>query len=49
MHEGLNYITMRDGVTLAATVRYPSAGVVLNSESVPHSFGVLGLQRGRSH
>jgi predicted acyl esterase len=23
MHEGLNYITMRDGVTLAATVRYP--------------------------
>ena len=23
MHQGLNYITMRDGVTLAATVRYP--------------------------
>jgi predicted acyl esterase len=23
MHEGLNYITMRDGVKLAATVRYP--------------------------
>jgi predicted acyl esterase len=23
MHEGLNYITMRDGVSLAATVRYP--------------------------
>jgi predicted acyl esterase len=23
LHEGLNYITMRDGVTLAATVRYP--------------------------
>ena len=23
MHEGLNYITMRDGITLAATVRYP--------------------------
>ena len=23
MHEGLNYITIRDGVTLAATVRYP--------------------------
>jgi uncharacterized protein len=23
MHEGLNYIAMRDGVTLAATVRYP--------------------------
>jgi len=23
MHPGLNYITMRDGITLAATVRYP--------------------------
>ena len=23
MHQGLNYITMRDGVSLAATVRYP--------------------------
>ena len=23
MHEGLNYITMRDGIELAATVRYP--------------------------
>jgi predicted acyl esterase len=23
MHEGLNYITMRDGIKLAATVRYP--------------------------
>ncbi len=23
MHEGLNYVTMRDGITLAATVRYP--------------------------
>ena len=23
LHEGLNYITMRDGLTLAATVRYP--------------------------
>ena len=23
MHEGLNYITMRDGIQLAATVRYP--------------------------
>lgn len=23
MHEGLNYITMRDGISLAATVRYP--------------------------
>ena len=26
MHEGLNYITMRDGVQLAATVRYPYGG-----------------------
>ncbi len=24
MHDGLNYITMRDGIELAATVRYPS-------------------------
>ena len=24
MHEGLNYLTMRDGIKLAATVRYPS-------------------------
>jgi hypothetical protein len=24
MHQGLNYITMRDGIQLAATVRYPS-------------------------
>ena len=23
MHEGLNYLTMRDGIQLAATVRYP--------------------------
>ena len=26
MHEGLNYITMRDGIRLAATVRYPYGG-----------------------
>ena len=26
MHQGLNYITMRDGVRLAATVRYPYGG-----------------------
>ena len=26
MHEGLNYITMRDGIQLAATVRYPYGG-----------------------
>ena len=23
LHEGLNYITMRDGISLAATVRFP--------------------------
>ena len=26
MHQGLNYITMRDGIRLAATVRYPYGG-----------------------
>ncbi len=26
MHQGLNYITMRDGIQLAATVRYPYGG-----------------------
>jgi hypothetical protein len=26
LHEGLNYITMRDGIRLAATVRYPYGG-----------------------
>ncbi len=26
MHEGINYVTMRDGVQLAATVRYPYGG-----------------------
>jgi hypothetical protein len=26
LHEGLNYITMRDGIQLAATVRYPYGG-----------------------
>ena len=26
LHEGLNYVTMRDGIQLAATVRYPYGG-----------------------
>ncbi|HEV2362133.1 MAG TPA: CocE/NonD family hydrolase, partial [Acidimicrobiales bacterium] len=34
MHEGLNYITMRDGVTLAATVRLP-LGASLSSGPFP--------------
>jgi predicted acyl esterase len=32
MHQGLNYITMRDGIQLAATVRYPF-GVTCNASS----------------
>jgi uncharacterized protein len=32
MHEGLNYITMRDGIQLAATVRYPY-GVTCSASS----------------
>ncbi len=32
MHQGLNYITMRDGIKLAATVRYPY-GVVCSATS----------------
>jgi predicted acyl esterase len=35
MHEGLNYITMRDGIQLAATVRYPYGGTCSASAPCP--------------
>jgi predicted acyl esterase len=35
MHQGLNYITMRDGITLAATVRYPYGGTCSASAPCP--------------
>jgi hypothetical protein len=35
MHEGLNYITMRDGVQLAATVRYPYQGTCTDTSPCP--------------
>jgi predicted acyl esterase len=35
MHQGLNYITMRDGIKLAATVRYPYGGTCSASAPCP--------------
>ena len=35
MHQGLNYITMRDGIRLAATVRYPYGGSCSASAPCP--------------
>ncbi len=35
MHEGLNYITMRDGIQLAATVRYPYGSTCSSTAPCP--------------
>jgi hypothetical protein len=35
LHEGLNYITMRDGIELAATVRYPYGGTCSGTAPCP--------------
>ena len=35
LHSGLNYITMRDGVQLAATVRYPYGGTCSSTAPCP--------------
>jgi hypothetical protein len=35
MHQGLNYITMRDGIQLAATVRYPYGGTCSAASPCP--------------
>ena len=35
MHQGLNYITMRDGIQLAATVRYPYGGTCTAASPCP--------------
>jgi predicted acyl esterase len=35
MHDGLNYITMRDGIQLAATVRYPNSTTCTASAPCP--------------
>ncbi len=35
MHQGLNYITMRDGIQLAATVRYPYGGTCSEASPCP--------------
>jgi predicted acyl esterase len=47
MHEGLNYITMRDGIQLAATVRYPYGGTCSATSPCPtvieySGYGVAG-------
>ncbi len=52
MHEGLNYITMRDGIELAATVRYPYGQSCSAATPMSDRHGVFGLQHGgtdRSH
>jgi len=35
LHQGLNYITMRDGIQLAATVRYPYGGTCTQTAPCP--------------
>jgi predicted acyl esterase len=35
LHQGLNYITMRDGIQLAATVRYPYGGTCSTASPCP--------------
>ncbi len=35
LHEGLNYLTMRDGIQLAATVRYPYGGTCSDTSPCP--------------
>jgi len=35
LHQGLNYITMRDGIQLAATVRYPYGGTCSSTAPCP--------------
>jgi predicted acyl esterase len=35
LHQGLNYLTMRDGIQLAATVRYPYDGTCSQSSPCP--------------
>jgi hypothetical protein len=35
LHDGLNYITMRDGIQLAATVRYPYGGTCSSTAPCP--------------
>ena len=49
MHQGLNYITMRDGIQLAATVRYPYGGTCTRHGSLPDGHRVLGVRHGRPH
>ena len=46
LHVGLNYITMRDGITLAATVRLPP-GKTLADGPFPTVHRVLGLRHRR--
>ena len=47
LHAGLNYVRMRDGILLAATVRLPP-GKTLADGPVPDGHRVLRLQRGRA-
>ena len=48
MHQGINYLTMRDGIKLAATVRYPYGGTSSAAAPVPHGDRVLGVRDGRT-
>ena len=48
MHQGLNYITMRDGIQLAATVRYPYGETCSSTSPCPTVIEYSGLQRGRA-
>ncbi len=49
MHQGLNYITMRDGIKLAATVRYPYGETCSAASPLSDGHRVLRVQRGRTH
>jgi hypothetical protein len=46
MHAGLNYITMRDGIQLAATVRYPYGGTCSASAPCPTVIEYSGYDTG---
>ena len=47
LHAGLNYVRMRDGILLAATVRLPP-GKTLADGPFPDGDRILRLQRGRA-
>ena len=46
LHDGLNYVTMRDGISLAATVRFPPGTSCSAAAPCPTVVEYSGLQRG---